>query len=114
MSAHPYGDTAERACPHCDNGMLWETEATGEVVCDTCFVSVNSDETRILARQQRRLREERLSYERDTYENSGRTRALGGYRQAYFSWNTGPEYAIDMYDDVTDGLWTPHKRDWAY
>lgn len=112
-SRHPPGDTAQRACPHCEDGVVWEQEATGEYICDSCHVSLDSGPRVDLAAQQQSLREQRHAYSRGEYDRSGRARLIGGYRHAYLSSN-GAEYAIDAYDTETDGLLTPHKRDWAY
>jgi len=108
----PPGDTAQRSCPLCDDGVVWEDEATSELVCDSCHAVLSAREPTSTARKQTARREERQQYDRDaydTYDHSNRMRLHGGYEHAYYAWN-GREYALDTYDEVTDGLWTPHKR----
>lgn len=57
----------------------------------------------------RRIRVE--SFDHDRYDKSGYMRLAGGYRDAYIAARgDAEEYAIDQYDDVSDGLWTPHDR----
>lgn len=90
---------------------MWENETTGELVCDTCHVVEGLREPTSRAQKQRRRREERHSYDDREEYDGGRIRLYGGYKRAYLSEN-GRQYAIDAYDDVTDGLWTPHDRGW--
>lgn len=102
----------QRPCEHCDDGLLWENETTGELTCDTCHAVCGLRETVSEARRQQRERERRQSRrEHDEYDNSGRTRLYGGYYGAYLSEN-GSEYAIDAYGEITQGLCTPHLDGW--
>jgi len=105
------GDQAQRPCPYCD-GILWETERTSELNCDTCHASFSASWSPSRAARQASRHEDIYSPpDRDTYD-SGAARLIGGYQYAYYSWVNGPEYAIDAYDDVTEGLFIPHERDW--
>lgn len=109
---HPPADTAIRPCDVCDGGVIWRDETTKQLVCDSCH-TVHETRDTLGAPNGIHMPSDHDRREHDEYENSDRRRCHGGYRRAYLSRNTGPEYAIDAYDDHTDGLLTPHKRDWA-
>ena len=103
---------AERRCPHCERGLLVRNEPKGELVCTNCFTTTLGVDTDPPAQYQHGAAERSASYDRDTYEHSGFARLVGGYKHAYVSDITDDrEYALDTYGEITDGLWTPHKRD---
>jgi hypothetical protein len=104
-----YGETILRPCNHCDDGWLWAVDT--EVVCDHCHVTMFRTPGDSPTIAQRRDDSHGDWYQRDEYENSGRARLIGGYKQAYVASESGSkEYAIDEYGTVGDGIWTPHKR----
>lgn len=106
------GDQAIRPCPHCDDGILWRNNDTSELTCDLCFVSFAPSITPTPAQKQRERREKRQSRRPHEEYDNDTTRLIGGYERAFYSWRTGPEYAIDAYGDHTEGLLVPHKRTW--
>lgn len=108
----PVGTKPSRPCDHCDDGLLWSDKNTGEVTCDTCHISFTPSPSTPRAVKQRWRRERRLSRPDHKEYDSGTTRLVGGYQRAYYSWRTGPEYAIDEYGEIDDGLYVPHERNW--
>lgn len=99
--------TDSRPCPNDCHGSLEPVEEGDEWVCPSCRVTETGDfdppePSAVTSGRQ---------YSRDEYANSGHARLFGGYTRAYRAAQTGErEYAIDMYDAVTEGLWTPHAR----
>lgn len=104
----------DQSCQYCEDGVLHEDEQTKTTVCDSCFAANRPRDTISRARKQRLRRQRRQSPTHNYGGDDDRRRMCGGYHHAYYSWVSGPEYAIDEYGEKTDGLLVPHKRDWRY
>jgi|APHM01.1.fsa_nt_gi hypothetical protein len=81
----PPGDKPKRPCPYCDErdnddddettetepdadpaGVLWETQATGELVCDTCSAVRGTTRPDSQLRRRRQHRARQTAYQRST------------------------------------------------
>jgi len=108
---------ARGECPRegCE-GTRWEHDVENEVVCDSCYTvlserheratrDLTEDGTQGPAAPRHEVPGEDMPLSRRE------TKPLfGGYTRAFYSFVTDKEYALDTYDEVTDGLWTPHLR----
>jgi hypothetical protein len=106
----PFPGTAQKACPHCDSGVIWHNSGNDETMCDSCYRAPMPARPHITPDSVTGYQREADCYQRDTYIHSDRTRLVGGYTRAYDTTN-GDDYGLEG-SDFRELAATPNADGW--
>jgi len=106
----PFPGTAQKACPHCDSGVIWHSSNDDATMCDSCYRAPTPARPHVTPESVTGYQREADRYQRDTYVHSGRTRLIGGYTHAYDTAN-GDDYGLEG-SGFRELAATPNQRGW--